>query len=121
MNIEVNNESVGLDIRIFSLTSGKSIIGDYVKTDLDQIIVKCPLEIKKICTEHSNSLEIFIPIISNSDNEPCTIFIHSIESMMNASEEVKDKYIKTLIMNRLKELFNQCTVEDGNILFDPSH
>lgn len=111
-----------LDIRILSLTSGKTIIGEYcsVDTENDTIQLHCPLQIKSICTNGSTFSEIFVPLVSNSDDESCIVFHAAIESMMNASLDIKNRYIESLIINRAQSFMMLCESEYGSCLFDPS-
>jgi hypothetical protein len=112
-----------LDIRILSLTSGKTIIGQYsaISTENDKIQLLCPMQIKQICSNSSIVSEIFVPLVSNSDNEPCIIYHSAIESIMNASLDIKNRYIESLIINRANACMMLCESEYSDNLFDPSH
>ena len=111
-----------LDIRILTLTSGKTIIGEYSPIDTEQNAIRlhCPMQIKQISSSSSIVSEIFVPLISNSDNESCIVYHTAIESMMNASLNIKNSYIESLIINRANACMMLCESEHSDNLFDPS-
>jgi hypothetical protein len=111
-----------LDIRILTLTSGKTVIGEYCLIDAenDAIRLHCPMQIKQICSSSSIFSEIFVPLISNSDDESCIVYHAAIESMMNASLDIKNRYIESLIINRANAFMMLYESEHSDNLFDPS-
>ena len=109
-----------LDVKIYTLISGKTIIGEYCSTENDSVRINCPLLIKHIASTDYASSEILVPMFSDNDNEPCILFNGAIESITNASIEMKTKYIESLIINRANQLLTLYESNINDSLFDPS-
>ena len=92
------------DIRIYVLTSGKTVIGEFVSEDADGIRLGCALEIKKIESVDGQLADKMIPFVSGNSSETATIYHHCIECMVSTSESVKLRYAESLIYDRLLTL-----------------
>lgn len=100
------------DIRIYVLTSGKTVIGEFLSEDVDGVCLSCALEIKKIQSADGQFADKMIPFISGNSSETATIYHHCIECMVSTSESVKLRYAESLIYDRLLTLMMSELLKD---------
>lgn len=109
LNDNLNNH----DIRIYSMTSGRMIIGEFISEDSDGIRLSCPLEIKKIQSINGNLAEKMTPFVSGNSSEACIIYHHCIEFEAHTSLSVKQRYAESLIYDRLLALMMSEILNDS--------
>mgnify|MGYP000092781248 CR=1 FL=1 len=95
-----------LDIRVYTLTSGKAIIGECYHAYEDGIELHCALEIKRLLVKSGVYSEVMLPLVSGNEDEPCIIYDKAIETETFASDTVKRKYAEALIYNRLCQMMD---------------
>jgi len=111
-----------LDVRIFTLLSGKIIIGQVSAPHSYGIQLKCPLEINRSMTADGLLTERMTPCIAGNGLQPCIIYNHSIESECGASDDVRSRYVEALIYDRLQLLLHEENTADNDLSspkFDP--
>jgi hypothetical protein len=101
-----------LDIRVYTLCSGKTIIGQLVHEYEDGIQLNCPLEIRKALVKTGEYIEVMIPLVSGNDNQNCIVYDRSIETESDTNDAVKRKYTEALISNRLMQLMLNFSKDD---------
>ncbi len=100
-----------LDIRVYTLTSGRTLIGECYYAYDDGIELHCPLEIKRLLIKSGAYSEAMIPIVSDNDNEPCIVYDRAIETETFASENVKRKYAESLVYHRLVQTLKSSSLD----------
>jgi hypothetical protein len=105
-----------LDIRVFTLSSGKVLIGEVVHAYEDGVQLNCPLEIRKALVKSGTYAEIMLPLVAGNDTENCIVYDRSIETESDTSDEVKRKYTEALIYQRLLQLMAKPSETDENEL-----
>lgn len=105
-----------LDIRVFTLSSGKVLIGEVVHAYEDGVQLNCPLEIRKALVKSGTYAEIMLPLVAGNDSENCIVYDRSIETESDTSDEVKRKYTEALIYQRLLQLMAKPSETDENEL-----
>jgi hypothetical protein len=103
-----------LDIRVFTLSSGKVLIGEVVHAYEDGVQLNCPLEIRKALVKSGTYAEIMLPLVAGNDSENCIVYDRSIETESDTSDEVKRKYTEALIYQRLLQLMAKPSETDEN-------
>jgi hypothetical protein len=103
-----------LDIRVFTLSSGKVLIGEVVHAYEDGVQLNCPLEIRKALVKSGTYAEIMLPLVAGNDTENCIVYDRSIETESDTSDEVKRKYTEALIYQRLLQLMAKPSETDEN-------
>ena len=103
-----------LDIRVYTLTSGKVLIGEVVHTYEDGVQLNCPLEIRKALAKSGSYAEIMIPLVAGNDTENCIVYDRSIETESDTTDAVKRKYTEALIYQRLLQLMSNSSETDEN-------
>jgi disulfide oxidoreductase YuzD len=101
-----------LDIRVFTLTSGKVIIGEVVHAYEDGVQLNCPLEIRKALVKSGVYSEIMLPLVAGNDTENCIVYDRSIETESDTTDAVKRKYTEALIYQRLAQLMSESSKEN---------
>ena len=101
-----------LDIRVFTLTSGKAIIGEVVHSYEDGVQLNCPLEIRKALVKSGVYTEIMLPLVAGNDTENCIVYDRSIETESDTTDAVKRKYTEALIYQRLLQLMSDNSKEE---------
>jgi hypothetical protein len=101
-----------LDIRVFTLTSGKVIIGEVVHAYEDGVQLNCPLEIRKALVKSGVYSEIMLPLVAGNDTENCIVYDRSIETESDTTDVVKRKYTEALIYQRLAQLMSESSKEN---------
>lgn len=103
-----------LDIRVYTLTSGKVLIGEVVHAYEDGVQLNCPLEIRKALVKSGSYAEIMIPLVAGNDTENCIVYDRSIETESDTTDAVKRKYTEALIYQRLLQLMSNSSETDEN-------
>jgi len=101
-----------LDIRVFTLTGGKVIIGEVVYAYEDGVQLNCPLEIRKALVKSGVYSEIMLPLVAGNDTENCIVYDRSIETESDTTDAVKRKYTEALIYQRLAQLMSESSKEN---------
>jgi hypothetical protein len=101
-----------LDIRVYTLTSGKTLIGECKEAYEDGVELHCALEIKRLLVKSGVYSEVMMPLVSGNDGEPCLIYDRAIETESFASNDVKRKYAEALIYNRLAQMMDERSLEE---------
>ena len=109
-----------LDIRVFTLSSGKVVIGEVVHAYEDGVQLNCPLEIRKALVKSGTYAEIMLPLVAGNDTENCIVYDRSIETESDTSDEVKRKYTEALIYQRLLQLMANSSKETDENELDES-
>jgi hypothetical protein len=109
-----------LDIRVFTLSSGKVVIGEVVHAYEDGVQLNCPLEIRKALVKSGTYAEIMLPLVAGNDTENCIVYDRSIETESDTSDEVKRKYTEALIYQRLLHLMSNSSKETDENELDES-
>lgn len=109
-----------LDIRVFTLSSGKVLIGEVVHAYEDGIQLNYPLEIRKALVKSGTYAEIMLPLVAGNDSENCIVYDRSIETESDTSDEVKRKYTEALIYQRLLHLMSNSSKETDENELDKS-
>jgi hypothetical protein len=109
-----------LDIRVFTLSSGKVLIGEVVHAYEDGVQLNCPLEIRKALVKSGTYAEIMLPLVAGNDTENCIVYDRSIETESDTSDEVKRKYTEALIYQRLLHLMSNSSKETDENELDES-
>lgn len=105
-----------LDIRVYTLTSGKVLIGEVVHAYEDGIQLNCPLEIKRVLVKSGVYTEVMMPLVSGNDTENCIVYDRSIETESDTTDTIKRKYTEALIYQRLVQLMSNSSKTDENDL-----
>jgi hypothetical protein len=100
-----------LDIRVFTLSSGKVLIGEVVHAYEDGIQLNYPLEIRKALVKSGVYTQVMLPLVAGNDSENCIVYDRSIETESDTSDEVKRKYTEALIYQRLLHLMSNSSKE----------
>jgi hypothetical protein len=103
-----------LDIRVYTLTSGKVVIGEVVHAYEDGVQLNCPLEIRKALVKSGTYAEIMLPLVAGNDTENCIVYDRSIETESDTTDAVKRKYTEALIYQRLLQLMSKPSETDEN-------
>lgn len=103
-----------LDIRVYTLTSGKVLIGEVVHAYEDGVQLNCPLEIRKAIVKSGTYAEIMLPLVAGNDTENCIVYDRSIETESDTTDAVKRKYTEALIYQRLLQLMSKPSETDEN-------
>ena len=103
-----------LDIRVYTLSSGKVVIGEVVHAYEDGVQLNCPLEIRKALVKSGTYAEIMLPLVAGNDTENCIVYDRSIEIESDTTDVVKRKYTEALIYQRLLQLMSNSSEEDEN-------
>lgn len=103
-----------LDIRVYTLTSGKVVIGEVVHAYEDGVQLNCPLEIRKALVKSGTYAEIMLPLVAGNDTENCIVYDRSIETESDTTDVVKRKYTEALIYQRLLQLLSKPSEADEN-------
>lgn len=103
-----------LDIRVYTLTSGKVVIGEVVHAYEDGVQLNCPLEIRKALVKSGTYAEIMLPLVAGNDTENCIVYDRSIEIESDTTDAVKRKYTEALIYQRLLQLMSKSSEADEN-------
>jgi hypothetical protein len=103
-----------LDIRVYTLTSGKVLIGEVVHAYEDGVQLNCPLEIRKAPVKSGTYAEIMLPLVAGNDTENCIVYDRSIETESDTTDAVKRKYTEALIYQRLLQLMSNSSETDEN-------
>jgi hypothetical protein len=101
-----------LDIRVYTLTSGKVVIGEVVHAYEDGVQLNCPLEIRKALVKSGVYTEIMMPLVAGNDTENCIVYDRSIETESDTTDAVKRKYTEALIYQRLVQLMSKSSSEE---------
>ena len=101
-----------LDIRVYTLTSGKVVIGEVVHAYEDGVQLNCPLEIRKALVKSGVYTEIMMPLVAGNDTENCIVYDRSIETESDTTDAVKRKYTEALIYQRLVQLMSKSSDEE---------
>lgn len=101
-----------LDIRVFTLASGKVLIGEVVHAYEDGVQLNCPLEIRKTLVKSGSYAEIMIPLVAGNDTENCIVYDRSIETESDTTDAVKRKYTEALIYQRLIQIMTDSSKEE---------
>jgi hypothetical protein len=101
-----------LDIRVYTLTSGRILIGELGDVYDEGVELHCPLEIKRLASKTGMYMEVIIPVVSGSDNEPFLVYDKSIETESFASIDIKRKYTEALIQQRVSQLLEESKSEE---------
>jgi hypothetical protein len=109
-----------LDIRVFTLTSGKAIIGEVVHSYEDGVQLNCPLEIRKALVKSGVYTEIMLPLVAGNDTENCIVYDRSIETESDTTDAVKRKYTEALIYQRLLQLMSDNNKEEDETEIEES-
>ena len=100
-----------LDIRVYTLSSGKVVIGEVVHAYEDGVQLNCPLEIRKALVKSGTYAEIMLPLVAGNDTENCIVYDRSIEIESDTTDVVKRKYTEALIYQRLVQLMSKPSSE----------
>lgn len=103
-----------LDIRVYTLSSGKVLIGEVVHAYEDGVQLNCPLEIRKALVKSGTYSEIMLPLVAGNDTENCIVYDRSIETESDTTDAVKRKYTEALIYQRLLQLMSKPSEIDEN-------
>jgi hypothetical protein len=103
-----------LDIRVYTLTSGKVVIGEVVHAYEDGVQLNYPLEIRKALVKSGVYTQVMLPLVAGNDSENCIVYDRSIETESDTSDEVKRKYTEALIYQRLLQLMAKPSETDEN-------
>ena len=109
-----------LDIRVYTLTSGKVVIGEVVHAYEDGVQLNCPLEIRKALVKSGTYAEIMLPLVAGNDTENCIVYDRSIETESDTTDAVKRKYTEALIYQRLVQLMSKPSSEEDENEIDES-
>lgn len=109
-----------LDIRVYTLTSGKVVIGEVVHAYEDGVQLNCPLEIRKALVKSGVYIEIMMPLVAGNDTENCIVYDRSIETESDTTDAVKRKYTEALIYQRLVQLMSKSSSEEDENEIDES-
>ena len=109
-----------LDIRVYTLTSGKVVIGEVVHAYEDGVQLNCPLEIRKALVKSGVYTEIMMPLVAGNDTENCIVYDRSIETESDTTDAVKRKYTEALIYQRLVQLMSKASSEEDENEIDES-
>jgi hypothetical protein len=105
------NSLKDIDIRIYTLTSGKTLIGECAEAYEDGVELHCALEIKKLLVKSGVYSEVMMPLVAGNDSEPCIVYDKSIETESFACDDVKRKYAEALVYNRLCQMMDERSLE----------
>jgi len=109
-----------LDIRVFTLSSGKALIGEVVHEYEEGIQLNCPLEIRKVVLKSGEYSEIMLPMLAGNTTENCIVYDRSIETESDTSDVTKRKYAEALVYQRLIQLMSESSTEESEDLSYPS-
>ena len=109
-----------LDIRVFTLSSGKVLIGEVVYAYEDGVQLNCPLEIRKALVKSGVYTQVMLPLVAGNDSENCIVYDRNIETESDTSDEVKRKYTEALIYQRLLHLMSNSSKETDENELDES-
>ena len=109
-----------LDIRVFTLTSGKVLIGEVVHAYEDGVQLNCPLEIRKALVKSGVYAEVMLPLVAGNDTENCIVYDRSIETESDTTDGVKRKYTEALIYQRLLQLMSDSNREEDETEIEES-
>lgn len=112
MTDSLYNKIKDRNISIYSLTSGRTIIGECLSSDSDGLSINCPLEVKKIYGSDGMISDKMIPFVTGNSTETCKIYHHCIECESHVSETVKQRYTEALIYDRLITLMTSEFLKD---------
>lgn len=110
-----------LDIRVFTLSSGKALIGEVVHEYEEGIQLKCPLEIRKVVLKSGEYSEIMLPMLAGNTTENCIVYDRSIETESDTSDVTKRKYAEALVYQRLIQLMSESSTEESEESEDLSY
>jgi hypothetical protein len=105
-------------IVIYGLNSGRKLIGESYKEDDTSITLRCPFEIQQLFVAPNGYRQIYTPFVVNNDNEECTIYKRSVETLTAATDDVRSKYIEALITDRLLNLLDLVDPLDPSLAID---
>ena len=101
-----------LDIRVYTLSSGKTLIGECKEAYEDAVELHCALEIKKILMQSGVCSQAMLPLVAGNDSEPCILYNRAIETESFASDDLKRKYAEALMYNRLAQMMDERSLEE---------
>ena len=110
-----------LDIRVFTLSSGKALIGEVVHEYEEGIQLNCPLEIRKVVLKSGEYSEIMLPMLAGNTTENCIVYDRSIETESDTSDVTKRKYAEALVYQRLIQLMSESSTEESEESEDLSY
>jgi hypothetical protein len=106
-----------LDIRVFTLSSGKALIGEVVHEYEEGIQLNCPLEIRKVILQSGEYSEIMLPMLAGNTTENCIVYDRSIETESDTSDVIKRKYAEALVYQRLMQLMSESSEESEDLSY----
>ena len=101
-----------LDIRVYTLSSGKAIIGEVVHEYEEGVQLNCPLEIKTVILKSGNVSEVMLPMLTGNDTKNCIVYDRSVETESETSDGIKRKYAESLVYQRLLQLLSESIEDD---------
>ena len=103
-----------LDVRVFNTISGRQLVGEVQDVYDDTVFLNCVLESKRILLSDGSYKTTFLTATPFDDSNTFVLHMHSIESEVEASLELKNIYINQLIINNITSLVSNLPIDKIN-------